>query len=213
MLIFDLTQRGTATACAEVPAAILDHPNVKLAWKIRRTAQRNFDSQKEGSKQNAEFGSNLITAYTRLLKSSQVPYLLSCLAEVRLREMRRSALRALQQTYTRPRGDLVRRGDNGEVQSMQMIPIELLAKLLGCEEQETEPSGSEDVEYIERDPAVEAADIARRFGLEVHSQDGRPLGVILHKGVPFDGESCYVCLEPSDGQITRTLRSRGDGKS
>lgn len=188
MLIFDLTQKGQATACAEVPAVILDHPNVQIAWKLRRTAQRNFDSQKEGSKQNAELGSNLITAYIRLLKRGSVPYLLSCLVEVRLREVRRSAMRALHQSYRRPVNELVRRNDAGEIVERRMVLLGTLSRLLGCQEQEEEPSAWEDVDDSSKDPEMEAVEIAKRFGVEMYEEDGQPIGALLNKGASFDGE-------------------------
>jgi hypothetical protein len=199
MLIFDLTQRGTATACAEVPAVILDHPNVKLAWRLRRTAQRNFDSQKEGSKQNAEYGSNLITAYIRLLKTAQVPFLLSCLAEIRLRELRRSALRAMQMSYLRPKDADI---------SRTAIPLGTLASILGCEEQENEPSAWEDVVDVVKDPEAEAASVAQAFGLQIHMENGKPSGVYMARSLPFNGE--YTC-GPAHVQTTmmRLIRAAG----
>ena len=209
MLIFDLTQRGTATACAEVPAVILDHPNVRLAWKMRRTAQRNFDSQKEGSKQNAEYGSNMITAYTRLLKTAQVPFLLSCLAEIRLRELRRSALRALRQSYFRPK-EYAQSGSS----SKNVVSLSTLAKILGCEELEAEPCAWEDVDDAVQDPEAEAADVAKAFGLEVLSEEGKEIGVLMARSLPFNGElpiAVRILRRYAHMQTIKTPRIPADG--
>lgn len=190
MLIFDLTQKAVAISTAEVPSVILDHPNVQLAWQIRRAAQRNFDSQKEGSKQNAELGANNITSFVKLLKQPSVPYLLSCLVEVRLREMRRSALRAMQRAYPRLKTEPIRRNEEGQIVERKMVLISTMAALLGCEEQEGEDSAWDDIEEIGTSPEDEAVEIARKFGLEVFEDNGSPVGVIINLGAYFDGKCC-----------------------
>lgn len=188
MLIFDLTQKAVAISTAEVPSIILDHPNVQLAWQIRRAAQRNFDSQKEGSKQNAELGANIITSYVKLLRQGNLPYLLACLAEVRLREIRRSALRAMGRAYPRLRSEPIRRNEEGQIVERRMVLISTLAKVLGCEEQEDEESAWDDVEDLGITGEEESVAIARKFGLEVFEDGGRPVGVIINLGAYFDGQ-------------------------
>lgn len=203
MLIFDLTQKAVAISTAEVPSIILDHPNVQLAWQIRRAAQRNFDSQKEGSKQNAELGANIITAFVKYLKQAKAPYLLSCLVEIRLREMRRSALRALQRTYPRLKTEAIRRNEDGQIVERRMVLMKTFESMMGCEEQEKEGSAWDDIDPVSPTPEAEAVEIARKFGLEVFEDNGKPIGVIINLGSYFDGESA-----PLAGIDMRELMSR-----
>ena len=187
MLIFDLAQKSVSIPTAELPRQIIDHPLVKIAWEIRRAAQRNFDSQKEGSKFNSELGENLITRFVRLLKQSNIPYLMSCLVEIRLREIRRSAIRALTRTYPRLRADPIRLNEQGEVVERRMVLINTLDVLLGCEAQEEEESAFEDVDEVSRIRDQEAVDIVRRFELEVYDHGSRPAGVLINLGAYFNG--------------------------
>ena len=136
MLIFDLANKSVSIPTAELPALILDHPLVKLAWEIRKTAQRNFDTQKEGSKANSELGANLITLFIKLLQRSDMPFLLSCLVEIRLRDMRRSALRAMNRTYPRLKAEPVKVNEMGQVIERRMVLLNTLDAILGCEEQD-----------------------------------------------------------------------------
>ena len=186
MLIYDLAQKSTAILTSELPSAILDDPLVKTAFELHRAAQRNFDSQKEGSKFNAELGVNMITRFIKLLKQPNLPFLFSALAEVRLREMRRSALRALKINYLPLRSDAVVYGQNGQ-KEYRMVMLEQLNKLLGCEEQETEDPAFEDVESISWSRDQEACDIARRFGVEIFEERGKPVGVLINRGTAFNG--------------------------
>ncbi|WVR07384.1 hypothetical protein IAU60_004425 [Kwoniella sp. DSM 27419] len=188
MLIYDLTSKSVSIPTSELPSFILDHPLVKLAWELRRAAQRNFDSQKEGSKSNAELGMNLVNRFVRLLKQQKVPYLLSCLLEIRLREMRRSAVRALTRIYPRLRAEPIRVNEMGEVVERRMILIKTLDKILGCEEQEEDESAWDDIVPIPRDQDKEAADIVKRFGMEVYEEpDGSgPVGALINLGAPYN---------------------------
>jgi hypothetical protein len=168
---------------------LVSSTTLKLAWEIRRAAQRNFDSQKEGSKLNAELGLNAITRFVKLLKQARVPFLLSCLVEIRLREMRRSALRALVKTYPRLRdGQPVRTNDVGEVVERRVVLVKTLSKILGCEEQEDEESAWDDVIAVSRTADHEAVAIAKRFELEVYEDDTGPVGAVINNGVWFNGE-------------------------
>jgi hypothetical protein len=181
MLIFDLAQKSVSIPTAELPASIIDHPLLKLAWEIRRAAQRNFDSQKEGSKLNAELGLNAITRFVKLLKQARVPFLLSCLVEIRLREMVK--------TYPRLRdGQPVRTNDVGEVVERRVVLVKTLSKILGCEEQEDEESAWDDVIAVSRTADHEAVAIAKRFELEVYEDDTGPVGAVINNGVWFNGE-------------------------
>ncbi|OCF38763.1 hypothetical protein I317_07444 [Kwoniella heveanensis CBS 569] len=186
MLIYDLTSKSVSIPTSELPSFILDHPLVKLAWELRRAAQRNFDSQKEGSKGNAELGMNLINRFVKLLKNQRVPYLLSCLLEIRLREMRRSAIRALTRTYPRLRQDPIRVNEVGEVVERRMVLIKTLDKILGCEEQEQEESAWDDIDPVSNSADQEAVDISRKFGLEVYHDVNGPVGVLINLGAPYN---------------------------
>ncbi len=188
MLIFDLANKSVSIPCAELPAVILDHPLVKLAWEIRNAAQRNFDSQKEGSKLNAELGANLINRFVRLLRHGKIPYLMACLVEVRLREMRRSALRALTRAFPRLRNDPVRVNEAGEVVERRMLLLDTLVKILGCEEQDSEETAYDDVDEVSRRPVDESISIVRRFEVDVYGDASVPVGAMVNSGSPFNGE-------------------------
>lgn len=190
MLIFDLCGKSTAIQTSELPSQILDHPVVKLAWEIRKAAQRNFDSQKEGSKHNAELGANLVTRFTRLLKQTNMPYLLSCLVEIRLRDLRRSTLRSMVKSYYPPKGGvIVKQNDQGEVVETRLIKWDLLDELLGCEVQEEEESAFDDVVPVIKTPDAEALNVVKNFELQCHPETGAPVGAIIHQAATFNGAS------------------------
>jgi hypothetical protein len=189
MLIFDLANKSVSIPTSELPAVILDNPLVKLAWEIRKSAQRNFDSQKEGSKLNAELGSNLINRFIRLLKQRNVPFLLSSLVEVRLRDMRRSALRAMTRTYPRLKTEPTRVNEAGEVVERKMVLLENLNRILGCEEQDDEETAWHDVIPSSREEDAESVNVVTRFDLEVWPDRTRPVGSLIHLGSTFNGES------------------------
>ncbi|ORX38670.1 SAC3/GANP/Nin1/mts3/eIF-3 p25 family-domain-containing protein [Kockovaella imperatae] len=186
MLIFNLADKSVAIPTSELPSVILDHPLVKIAWEIRRTAQRNFDTQKEGSKSNAEYGANMINLFVRLLQQPKFPYLLSCLVEVRLREMRRSALRALTRTYPRLRSDPLRYNDQGEVVERRMVLIQTLDKILGCEEQEDEETAYDDIEPVSRSSDEEAVNVVTKFELDVFPDVKQAIGALINLGSTFN---------------------------
>jgi len=192
MLIFDLANKSVSIPTSELPPVILDDPLVKLAWEIRKSAQRNFDSQKEGSKSNAELGSNLINRYIRLMKQKDVPFLLSCLVEVRLRDMRRSALRAMTRTYPRLKTEPTRVNDAGEVVERKMVLIDNLTRILGCEEQDQGESAWQDVVPSSKSPEDEAVNVVSRFDLEVWPDKHQPVGALINLGAVFNGESSSV---------------------
>lgn len=211
MLIYDLAQKSTAILTSELPSAILDDPLVKIAFELHRAAQRNFDSQKEGSKFNAELGMNMITRFLKLLKQPNVPFLFSALVEVRLREMRRSALRALKINYLPLKSDPVLYGQNGQ-KEYRMVLLEQLNKFLGCEEQETDEPAFDDVDPVPRTREQEACDIARRFGVEIYEEGGAPVGVLINRGTAFNGEwKDILTLGNANVQTMRTRRIPGDG--
>jgi hypothetical protein len=187
MLIFDLTNKSVSIPTSELPTVILDHPLVKLAWVLRQASQRNFDSQKEGSKLNAELGMNAINRYIRVMKAGNLPFLFAALVEIRLREMRRSALRAMCRAYPRLRGDPLRVNERGEVVERRMVRIETLVEILGCEEQEEDEGAWDDVHSGNRTREHEVVQIARKFELEVFEDETGPVGVIINIGSPFNG--------------------------
>lgn len=188
MLIFDLANKSVSIPISELPGAILDQPIVKLAWEIRKTAQRNFDTQKGGSLHNSELGSNFISRYIRLLKQPDVPFLLSCMVEVRLREVRRSALRAMTRTYPRLKTDPIRYNDEGQIAERKMVLIESLDRILGCEEQDQEETAWQDVVPSSRKEDDEAVNVVSNFDLEVWPEKRNPVGSLINLGSPFDGK-------------------------
>jgi hypothetical protein len=195
MLIFDLTSKSVAIPTSELPAVLLDHPLVKLAWRLRAAAQRNFDSQKEASKNNAEYGANLINRFVRILNQANVPYLMSCLVEIRLREMRRSALRALTRTYPRLRAEPIRVNEAGEVVERRMVLIKTLDAILGCEEQEREESAYDDILPASSDPDQEAISVAKRFDLDIYQDRNQTVGAIINLASPFNGQCIRYRVE------------------
>lgn len=192
MLIYDLTSKSISIPTSELPPSILSHPLVKIAWEIRRCAQRNFDSQKEGSKHNAELGMNNIRRFIKLLSSPKVPYLLACLVEIRLREMRRSALRAMTRAYPRLKTEPIRMNEKGEIVERRMVLVETLNKILGCMTPDATPSAWDDVptrSAAELDPDNESEAICRRFNIPLFppDSDGREKrGALINLGTPFD---------------------------
>jgi hypothetical protein len=198
MLIFDLANKSVSIPTAELPIIILDHPLVKLAWEIRKAAQRNFDSQKEGSKLNAELGANLITRFVRILRQGSVPYVMACLVEVRLRDMRRSALRALTRAYPRLRNEPVRVNEAGEVVERRMLLFSTLDRILGCEEQDAAEPAYDDVDNTSTGPVDEDCSIVRRFGLDVYEDESGPVGALINLGSLFNGKSYEVKVFQAD---------------
>lgn len=192
MLIYDLTSKSISIPTSELPPSILSHPLVKIAWEIRRCAQRNFDSQKEGSKHNAELGMNNIRRFVKLLSSPKVPYLLACLVEIRLREMRRSALRAMTRAYPRLKTEPIRMNEKGQVVERRMVLVETLNKILGCMTPDSTPSAWDDVptrSAAELDPDNESETICSRFNIPLFPPDneGREKrGALINLGTPFD---------------------------
>ncbi|OXG49344.1 nuclear export factor [Cryptococcus neoformans] len=192
MLVYDLTSKSISIPTSELPSSILSHPLVKIAWEIRRSAQRNFDSQKEGSKHNAELGMNNIRRFIKLLSSPKVPYLLACLVEIRLREMRRSALRAMTRAYPRLKTEPIRVNEKGEVVERRMVLIETLNKILGCLTPDSTLSAWDDVpsrSAAELDPDNESEAICRRFNIPLFPADnegGEKRGALINLGTPFD---------------------------
>ncbi|EJT51638.1 hypothetical protein A1Q1_07050 [Trichosporon asahii var. asahii CBS 2479] len=186
MLIFDLANKSVSIPTAELPAVILDHPIVQLAWQIRQAAQRNFDSQKEGSKLNSEYGANLITRFIRLLKQPNVPFLLSCLVEVRLREMRRSAIRALTRTYPQLKGDPIRRNEQGEIVERKMILMDMMDSLIGAEEQEDKDTAWDDIIPVSKNPDDESAAVVERFNIEVYRDGAQPVGALINRATRYN---------------------------
>lgn len=206
MLIFDLANKSVSIPAAELPAVILDHPLVQLAWQIRQAAQRNFDSQKEGSKLNAELGANMITRFIRLVKQQKAPFLLSCLVEIRLREMRRSAIRALTRTYPRLKTEAIRVNEaTGEVTERRMVLIPTLDRLLGAEEQELDDPAWDDIIPVSKNPDDEAVAVVERFGIQVYKDNTGPVGALINLSAPYN--------DNKDAPFTRRWRFITEKKS
>ena len=187
MLIFDLANKSVSIPCAELPPGIFQHPLVKLAWEIRKSAQRNFDSQKEGSKLNVELGANLITRYIRLSGQRRVPYLMACLVEVRLREMRRSALRTLTRSYPRLRDGPIRINDAGDVVERRMLLFDMLGRIMGCHTPDAQGPAYDDVDETSRRPIDEAVRIVKKFEIELYEDASGPIGALVNLGASFNG--------------------------
>ena len=189
MLLFDLRDKFTAISASQLPSSVFNDPIVKIAFELRKAAQCNFDSQKEGSKDNAELGLNAIKRYTHLLRQPNVPFLLSCLAEIRLRELRRSVLRALRGVYLTVKDPIVVR--DGTIVEKRMMKVDELVEILGCEVQEEEPSAFDDIKPMTRDQVSEVKSIVESLGFTFVVKDGQPLGALINRGADYKGERLY----------------------
>lgn len=67
-----------------------------------------------------------------------------------------------------------------------MFGLKAFEALMGCEPAEMEESAWDDVDALQ--DKEEGVSIAKRFGLEPFPTDGPAEGILVHKGVPFDGE-------------------------
>ncbi|KIR34896.1 nuclear export factor [Cryptococcus deuterogattii MMRL2647] len=135
---------------------------------------------------------NNIRRFIKLLSSPKVPYLLACLVEIRLREMRRSALRAMTRAYPRLKTEPIRMNEKGQVVERRMVLVETLNKILGCMTPDSTPSAWDDVptrSAAELIPDNESEAICRRFNIPLFPPDNggsEKRGALINLGTPFD---------------------------
>ncbi|KAJ9121664.1 hypothetical protein QFC22_002284 [Naganishia vaughanmartiniae] len=173
-LLSHLNDNEVARTILDLPQDIFNHSYLQLAFTFRALAQRNFDSQKVGSKYNAEISLNFFTRFFKRAKKSDVPFLMACLAHNKFGDIRRAGVRALMRAYPAPpQGVVLRNGDDPA--NARVIPTGVFMKLLQCETE------------------AEAMGIADALGVEPYYPRGidgldpsEPLGFLVNTSADFD---------------------------
>lgn len=185
-LVSHLNDVDVARGILDLPLEIFQNPLLQAAFDLRALAQRNFDSQKNGSKFNTEMGLNFASRFFKMVDSDRIPFLLACLAHAKFGDVRRACLRAAIRAFPKVPG--------GQVNSSRVLSAETARKMLGCQS---------------LDEVVITAEI---LGLEVvfsDDDDPEPLGVAVNLGSDFKGESngiSFAMLVP-DPASRRQCRS------
>jgi hypothetical protein len=130
-----------------LPYDIFSHPLVQLAFDFRALAQRNFDTQKVGSKSNSEISLNFYSRFFKLAKRQDVPFLLACLAQHKFADVRRAAMRALSRSYPRAKADEVIAVDTRGHKVEKYMSLDMLAKLLGCQSEEEAAAVADSLDF------------------------------------------------------------------
>jgi hypothetical protein len=178
-----LNDNEVARTILDLPHEIFSHPQLQLAFTFRSLAQRNFDTQKVGSKYNAEISLNFFSQYFKRVKKRDVPFLIACLAHTKFGDVRRAGTRALMRAYPAPpQGVVLREGEDSS--SMRAMPVAVFAKLMGCQDES------------------EAMAIADALAVEPYYPRGIPgfdpnvpLGFLVNTSADFDGTPSPVCVE------------------
>ncbi|KAI5453242.1 actin cytoskeleton and mitosis protein [Naganishia albida] len=133
-LLSHLNDNEVARTILDLPDEIFTHPHLQLAFTFRSLAQRNFDTQKVGSKYNAEISLNFFSRFFKRVKQREVPFLIACLAHNKFGDVRRAGIRALMRAYPAPPKSVILK--NGEdPSSMRAMPMALFVKLLACRDE------------------------------------------------------------------------------
>lgn len=177
-----MNDNEVARTILDLPQDVFNHPYLQLAFTFRALAQRNFDSQKVGSKYNAEISLNFFTRFFKRAKKSDVPFLMACLAHNKFGDIRRAGVRALMRAYPAPpQGVVLRNGDDPA--NARVIPTGVFMKLLQCETE------------------AEAMGIADALGVEPYYPRGidgldpsQPLGFLVNTSADFDGRHIVLFL-------------------
>lgn len=171
-ILSHLHDQEVARSILALPANIFNHPWVQLAFDFRAFAQRNFDTQKVGSKSNAEISLNFFSRFFKLVKQDEVPFLMACLAHNKFGEIRRAGIRALRSAYARVQQSTL----GTSMMKSKIMYIDIFTKLMGCVSEE------------------EAFQLATTMNLDAvwESGDtegpGLPLGFLVSAGADFNGE-------------------------
>ncbi|KAK9456050.1 SAC3/GANP/Nin1/mts3/eIF-3 p25 family-domain-containing protein [Dipodascopsis uninucleata] len=80
-----------------LPMHILLDPQVQLVLELRKLAQQNNITERGYT--NTENASNMYSRFFKLLRTSSVPYLFACLAEVHFNDIRMWALKSMSSGY------------------------------------------------------------------------------------------------------------------
>jgi hypothetical protein len=172
-LLSHMHDQEVARSILSLPSSVFNHPSLQLAFSFRTLAQRNFDSQKVGSKSNAEISLNHFTRYFKLLGSGDIPVLVACLAHHKLSEIRRAGVRALMRSYARVQPAHL---DSVKVMRTRCMTLETFRGMMGC---------------IDDAEAVRLADTLgiQSVGEEL-SQRGEilPMGYLISAGADFNGQ-------------------------
>ncbi len=146
-LMSHLHDNEVANSVLILPYEIFSHSLVQLAFDFRALAQRNFDSQKVGSKSNSETSLNFYTRFFKLAKRPDVPFLMAALAQHKFAEVRRAAMRALAQSYPKTKADDANVVNARGVRVERYMPLSTLAELLACESEEEAASVAESLDF------------------------------------------------------------------
>ncbi|KAJ9102466.1 hypothetical protein QFC21_002866 [Naganishia friedmannii] len=184
-LLSHLNDNEVARTILDLPQDVFNHPYLQLAFTFRALAQRNFDSQKVGSKYNAEISLNFFTRFFKRAKKSDVPFLMACLAHNKFGDIRRAGVRALMRAYPAPpQGLVLRNGDDPA--NARVIPTGVFMKLLQCETE------------------AEAMAIADALGVEPYYPRGidgldpsETLGFLVNTSADFDDNGDAPPAAPS----------------
>jgi hypothetical protein len=169
-LLSHLHDQEVARSILSLPSKIFHHPLVQLAFDLRALAQRNFDTQKVGSKSNAEISLNHFTRYFKRIKSADVPFLVACLAHNKLGEVRRAGTRALMRSYARVQPSAL--GTAG--MKTKVMTTGMFKDLMGCTN-ETEAIGLAlvlDITPVWEDGRIEG--------------EGTPMGFLISAGADYN---------------------------
>jgi hypothetical protein len=174
-----LNDNEVARTILDLPDEIFNHPHLQLAFTFRSLAQRNFDTQKVGSKYNADISLNFFSRFFKRVKGRDVPFLIACLAHNKFGDVRRAGIRALMRAYPAPpQGVILKNGEDPS--SMRAMPMGVFVKLLACRDER------------------EAMTIADSLAVEPYFPRGIdgldpnvPLGFLINTSADFDGELAF----------------------
>jgi hypothetical protein len=171
-LLSHLHDQEVARSILALPAHIFNHPLVQIVFDLRALAQRNFDTQKVGSKSNAEISLNFFTRFFKRIRNPDVPFLIACLAHNKLGEVRRAGVRALMRSYARVQPANI--GTSG--MKTKVMTIEVFREMMGCVDDD-EALGlavTLDVTPVWEDGRVQG--------------EGMPMGFLISAGADYNGE-------------------------
>ena len=172
-LLSHLHDQEVARSILALPARIFHHPLVQIAFDLRALAQRNFDTQKVGSKSNAEISLNFFTRYFKRVRRADVPFLMACLAHNKLGEVRRAGVRALMRSYARVQPANI--GTPG--MKTKVMTIEVFRDMMGC---------VDDQEALGLAVTLDVTPVWDDGNVEGH---GLPMGFLISAGADYNGES------------------------
>lgn len=176
-LLSHLNDNEVARTILDLPNEIFSHPHLQLAFTFRSLAQRNFDTQKVGSKYNAEISLNFFSRFFKRVKKRDVPFLIACLAHNKFGDVRRAGIRALMRAYPAPPQSVVLKSGE-DPSSMRAMPMGVFVKLMDCRDEG------------EAMAVADALAVEPYFPRGIDGLDPNlPLGFLINTSADFDGMS------------------------